>query len=42
MKAKANYNNTSSKFKLKKYEENLKNNLTNKIVEDIIIYLQGI
>ena len=40
--AKANYNNTSSKFKLKKYEENLKNNLTNKIVEDIIIYLQGI
>ena len=40
--AKANYNNTSSKFKLKKYEENLKNNLTSKITEDIIIYLQGI
>ena len=36
----ANYNNSSKKFELKQYEENLKINLINKISEDIIGYLQ--
>jgi RecJ-like exonuclease len=35
-----NYNNSSKKFELKKYEENLKINLIDKISEDIIGYLQ--
>ena len=35
-----NYNNSSKKFELKKYEENLKINLIDKISEDIVNYLQ--
>ena len=35
-----NYNNSSKKFELKQYEENLKINLINKISEDIVGYLQ--
>ena len=36
----ANYNNSSKKFELKQYEENLKINLIDKISEDIVSYLQ--
>ena len=36
----SNYNNSSKKFELKQYEENLKINLINKISEDIVGYLQ--
>ena len=36
----ANYNNSSKKFELKQYEENLKINLIDKISEDIVGYLQ--
>ena len=36
----SNYNNSSKKFKLRQYEENLKINLIDKISEDIIDYLQ--
>ena len=36
----SNYNNSSKKFKLRQYEENLKINLIDKISEDIIGYLQ--
>ena len=36
----SNYNNSSKKFELKQYEENLKINLIDKIFEDIIGYLQ--
>ena len=36
----ANYNNSSKKFELKQYEENLKINLIDKISEDIVNYLQ--
>ena len=36
----SNYNNSSKKFELKQYEENLKINLIDKISEDIIDYLQ--
>ena len=36
----ANYNNSSKKFELKQYEENIKMNLIDKISEDIIGYLQ--
>ena len=35
-----NYNNSSKKFELKQYEENLKMNLIDKISEDIVSYLQ--
>ena len=35
-----NYNNSSKKFELKQYEENIKINLIDKISEDIIGYLQ--
>ena len=35
-----NYNNSSKKFELKQYEENLKINLIDKISEDIVGYLQ--
>ena len=35
-----NYNNSSKKFELNQYEENLKINLINKISEDIVGYLQ--
>lgn len=36
------YNNDSNKFSLKRYEEKIELNLTNKIIEEIIIYLQSI
>ena len=36
----ANYNNSSIKFELNQYEENLKINLIDKISEDIVSYLQ--
>ena len=35
-----NYNNSSKKFELKQYEENIKINLIDKISEDIVDYLQ--
>ena len=37
-----NYNNSNNKFKLKKYENETAKNLTEKIAEEIIIYLQSI
>ena len=37
-----NYNNSSKKFELKQYEENLKINLIDKISEDIVGYLQAL
>ena len=37
-----NYNNSNNKFKLKKYESKTAKNLTEKIAEEIIIYLQSI
>ena len=37
-----NYNNSENKFNLKKYEDSLKENLTEKIIEDLLLYLQGI
>ena len=37
-----NYNNKESKFKLKTFEENLKNNLLEKILQDIKIYMQSL
>ena len=37
-----NYNNSKNKFKLKKYENETAKNLTEKIAEEIIIYLQSI
>ena len=36
----SNYNNSSKKFELKQYEENLKINLIDRISEDIVGYLQ--
>ena len=36
----SNYNNSSKKFELKQYEENLKINLIDKISQDIVGYLQ--
>ena len=36
------YNNNSNKFELKQYEDKIASNLTNKIIEEIIIYLQSI
>ena len=38
--ATTNYNTISSKFDLKKYEENLIENLTEKISDEIIVYIQ--
>tara|TARA_Y200000002_G_scaffold10317_1_gene8549 strand:+ start:22 stop:540 length:519 start_codon:yes stop_codon:yes gene_type:complete len=35
-----NYNNDENKFSLKKYENSLMENLTDKIIEDLLIYLQ--
>ena len=35
-----NYNNSSKKFELNQYEENLKINLIDRISEDIVSYLQ--
>ena len=37
-----NYDNKSNKFDLKKYENETVENFVNKIVEEIIIYLQSI
>ena len=37
-----NYNNSNNKSKLKKYENETAENLTEKIAEEIIIYLQSI
>ena len=36
------YNNTSNKFDLKKYEKNIQQNLTNKIFQEILLYLSSI
>lgn len=36
------YNNNSNKFNLKKYENSLKKNLSEKITDDIIQYLQDL
>ena len=33
------YNNSNKKFELKQYEKNIQENLTNKIIENIILYL---
>ena len=33
-----NYKNSSNKFDLKQYEKNIEENLTNKIIENIISY----
>jgi len=37
---KTNYNTISSKFDLKKYEDNLIENLTQKILDELILYIQ--
>ena len=37
-----NYNNSENKFNLKRYEDSLKKNLTEKIIEDLLLYLQSI
>ena len=36
-----NYENTSKKFELSQYEKNIEKNLINKIIENIILYLQN-
>jgi ribosomal protein L33 len=36
----ANYGTMPSKFELKKYEKNLIKNLTEKILDDVILYIQ--
>ena len=36
------YNNTSNKFDLKKYEKNIQQNLTNKIFQEMLLYLSSI
>ena len=36
------YNNTSNKFDLKKYENNIQQNLTNKIFQEMLLYLSSI
>ena len=36
------YNNNSNKFDLKKYENSLKKNISEKITDDIILYLQDL
>ncbi len=38
----SNYNTMSSKFELKKYEENLIKNLTEKILDNLIFYMQNL
>ena len=40
--ATTNYNTISSKFDLKKYEDNLIENLTEKISDEIILYIQSL
>ena len=37
-----NYNNNDDKFNLRRYEDSLRENLTEKIVENILIYLQSL
>ncbi len=37
-----NYNNSEDKFNLKRYEDSLKVNLTEKIIDDLLLYLQSI
>ena len=37
-----NYDNSENKFNLKRYEESLKENLTEKIIENLLLYLQSI
>ena len=37
-----NYNNSDNKFNLKRYEDSLKENLTEKIIENLLLYLQSI
>ena len=39
---KLSYNNMKSKFELKQYERNLRSNLLDKIIQDILIYLNTI
>ena len=39
---KTDYNNTASKFELKQYENKIASNLTNKIIEEVIIHLQSL
>ena len=39
---KSSYSNSTNKFDLKQYEDKIASNLTNKIIEEIIIYLQSI
>ena len=38
----SNYNTMSSKFELKKYEENLIKNLTEKILDNLVLYMQNL
>ena len=37
-----NYDNSDNKFSLKRYENSLKENLTEKIIDNLLIYLQSI
>ena len=37
-----NYNNSENKFNLKRYEDSLKINLTEKIIDNLLLYLQSI
>ena len=37
-----NYDNSDNKFSLRKYENSLKENLTEKIIDNLLIYLQSI
>ena len=37
-----NYNNSENKFNLKRYEDSLKENLTEKIIENLLLFLQSI
>ena len=37
-----NYDNNDNKFNLKRYENSLKENLTEKIIDNLLIYLQSI
>ena len=37
-----NYDNSDNKFSLRKYENSLKENLTDKIIDNLLIYLQSI
>ena len=37
-----NYDNNDNKFSLRKYEDSLKKNLTEKIIDNLLIYLQSI